>query len=132
MGKITAGSEVVVGQIQLKKKLFSRRRTRRAKSRRSATVELVGANGDVVGFERYQISAVGAYLFSEYLHCEGETLTLRLSLPSVETPLEVQGEVVNANVDSEPGMGVVFRKMSVRDKRVLQDYVAKRFVNYVK
>lgn len=131
MGKLLEEAAVVVGQIKLKKQMVSRRRPPQSRSRRGSKIEVVVENGGVIAFDRYQINAVGAYLFSDYLYCEGEILKMRLFLPAVESALIIEGEVVNVNVDKDSGMGIVFRKMGIRHKRMLQDYVARRFAKRV-
>lgn len=131
MGKHNFSINAVVGNGVSEEQRVSRRHATLMQSRRKPKIEVVDEMGTAVSFDNYQISTVGAFLHSPYLHCEGEKLQLRLSLPRVERPLLIEGEVVHANMDTESGMGIVFRRMSLRDKRYLQEYVTRRFINNV-
>lgn len=118
----------VIDKIALQKKAVSRRRPQVVSRRSKAVVEVVDEHGDCVAFDKYQLSPYGVFLYSQYLHCEGEKINLRVSLPSLDTPMFIEGEVINATVDLDPGMGIAFRKIKPLDRKYLQDYVAKRFI----
>jgi len=96
-------------------------------------IEVVDEAGNSVPFDCFDISAVGVYLRSDLLLCEGERLTLMLTLPPRGRPVSVRGEVIRADTGDglhAPGMGIAFREMGHDIREQLRRYVAKRFFRH--
>lgn len=94
-------------------------------------VELVLGSGHAVPFDRFDLSAVGVYLYSDFLLSVGEEIGLRLRLPFSPRAVEVSGRVVRAQVGDEQqpaGMGVAFRDLDPGLRRELRDFIARRFL----
>ena len=97
-------------------------------------IELLDDNGRAIGFDCFDLSAVGVYLYSDLLMSPGERVRLRLRLPTTGGPVALEGEVVRAQVEDgaqNPGMGVAFRDVDQNVQEALRSYVAQRFIRHV-
>jgi len=104
------------------------------KRRQEIQIEMLDDTGLATPFDCYELNSIGVYLYSDLLFSEGETMQLKLTIPSCFKPVIIEGEVVRAEIgDSfhEPGMGVAFRDIKPEVKSALQKYVARRFLKYV-
>ena len=121
--KIQKNSRVGSGR-STKTPLFSRRK--------KARIYVVDRETDeAIDFDRYELSPVGAYLYSQYLFCTGEKLNIEISIPGNDTPLSVEGRVIRTDTDSNCGMGIAFNSIRAKDKRVLKSYIASRFIKNI-
>jgi hypothetical protein len=96
-------------------------------------MELV-EDGNVIALSSFDLSAVGAYLYSDYLFCEGDAVELRLHIASLQRPLEIKGEVIRVETGESglvPGMGISFRKMAKQDSDELKQFLLRRFLTHV-
>jgi hypothetical protein len=96
-------------------------------------MELV-EDGNVIALSCFDLSAVGAYLYSDYLFCEGDTVELRLHIASRLDPMTVIGEVVRVETGESglmPGMGITFRKITEQDSDELKQFLLRRFLTHV-
>ncbi|MBN2804308.1 MAG: PilZ domain-containing protein [Deltaproteobacteria bacterium] len=82
-----------------------------------------------IDFEKYDLSTVGAYLYSQYLFCTGDNLNLKISIPGVSEPLLINSVVVRAGTDDDCGIGVAFKDLSAKSKRILNNYITTKFLN---
>ena len=77
----------------------------------------------------------GLYLSSEKPYKVGTTLTINLLLPSLNSPLILQGEVIYINDKSEAGltkgMGVKFIELNQNMKVILRHYIQSYLSNYL-
>jgi uncharacterized protein (TIGR02266 family) len=99
--------------------------------RRALPVKIRGRDSDGIGqlqFVAGDLSAGGAFLKSDLLLEDGETLELEFQVPGVPRVLRAQARI--AWVKRFPGegesggMGVQFAAMSDEDREVLTDYLA--------
>jgi hypothetical protein len=93
-------------------------------------LELVLGAGHAVPFERFDLSTVGVYLYSDFLLSEGEDVCLKIRLPFSPRAVEVAGRVVRAQEGDEQqpaGMGVAFRDVDNGLRQELREFVARRF-----
>ncbi|HUT76867.1 MAG TPA: PilZ domain-containing protein, partial [Polyangia bacterium] len=94
-------------------------------------LELVLGAGHAVPFDRFDLSAVGVYLYSDFLLSEGEEVSLSIRLPFSPRAVEIAGRVVRAQVGDEQqsaGMGVVFRDLDAGMRQELREFIARRFI----
>jgi len=112
----------------------SRRSRKAAAGRRDrlgdVSLELILGAGHAVPFERFDLSAVGVYLYSDFLLSEGEDVSLSLRLPYSPRAVEIAGRVVRAQTGDQQqpaGMGVAFRDLDNGVRRDLREFVARRF-----
>jgi CRP/FNR family cyclic AMP-dependent transcriptional regulator len=72
------------------------------------------------------------YIKTEEPYPVGTVLTLGMELPGVERPISFRGEVVRINPHKpatpeglEPGMGIVFERVSYDNRKLISDYLEK-------
>ena len=113
----------------------SSRRLERASRRRrnpSLTLEIVGED-ESVPMSCFDLSAVGAYLHSEYLFCLGDSIRLRIRISGRPRPIDIGGEVVRVETGENglvPGMGVAFRQIGKQDSDDLREFLMRRFLTH--
>jgi len=108
------------------------RRSRRVQAEEIG-IEMIDERGRAIGFDSFDLSAVGVYLYSDLLMSPGERVQLRLRLPSSGGPVALEGEVVRAETEGgaqNPGMGVAFRGVEPDVQEALRTYVAERFIRH--
>jgi hypothetical protein len=94
-------------------------------------LELLLGAGHSVPFDCFDLSAVGVYLYSDFLLTEGDDISLLIRLPFSPRAVEVSGRVVRAQVGDEQqpaGMGVAFRDLDAGLRQDLRDFIARRFL----
>ena len=114
--------------------LTSRRLERASRRRRnpSLTLEIVGED-ESVPMSCFDLSAVGAYLHSEYLFCLGDSIRLRIRISGRPRPIDIGGEVVRVETGENglvPGMGVAFRQIAKQDSDDLRQFLMRRFLTH--
>ncbi len=91
-------------------------------------------DGNTIAVSCFELSAVGAYLYSDYLYCEGDFVELRLHTAFGRHPIEIVGEVIRVETGESglmPGMGIAFKQISKQDSDELKHYLLRRFLTHV-
>jgi uncharacterized protein (TIGR02266 family) len=103
----------------------------RRASRKSLTVEFHAQDAEGAGellFEGIDLSVGGAFIRSELLLEQDETLSVEFRVPGVNRLMRAEARVAWVRrfpePGQEPGMGVQFLNMSEADRRVLEAYLA--------
>ena len=97
-------------------------------------MEILSDDGTAVPMSCFDLSAVGAYLHSDYLFSLGETIRLRIRIASKPRAIDIRGEVVRVETGENglaPGMGIAFRKIADRDSDELKQFLLRRFLTHV-
>ena len=115
--------------------LTSRRLERAARRHRNPplTLEIVAEEGGGIPLSCFDLSAVGAYLHSDYLFCLGESVRLRIRIADRPLPIDITGEVVRVETGESglvPGMGIAFRKISKQDSDELRRFLMRRVLTH--
>lgn len=115
--------------------LTSRRLERAARRHRnpSVTLEIVAEESGGIPLSCFDLSAVGAYLHSDYLFCLGESLHLRIRIADRPLPIDIEGEVIRVETGENglvPGMGIAFRKIGKQDAEALKRFLMRRFLTH--
>ncbi len=76
------------------------------------------------------VSVGGVFILSEKPPAEGTPLHLRIDLPGLDSPIEVEGEVVWNTSEQQPktaeGFGVKFTRIDLDTARLIERFVAAR------
>ncbi len=73
------------------------------------------------------LSRCGLFLQTDLLDSEGSVAELRLILPGIAEPVNVNCEVVRVNLEpGESGMGVRFHDLSRAEQRLLANFMIER------
>ncbi len=114
--------------------LHSRRLDRASRRHRNppVTLEIIG-EGDFAPLSCFDISAVGAYLHSDYLYCLGESIRLRVRIAGRPRAIDITGEVVRVETGETglvPGMGIAFRQIDKQDADDLRQFLMRRILTH--
>ena len=99
--------------------------------KQQVTLEIIDDKMNVMPFDCFDISPVGAYLHSEFLLMPGDEVQLRLRLSCRFRPIQITGEVVRVEMGEDglpPGMGIAFRDIAKQDSDVLKQFLLRRFL----
>ncbi len=91
----------------------------------TAHVRELGAEDDALPLELAEISATGAFVASDLLLPVGAAVELTFTIPGLGDSVRAEGRIVRVqHRGTQPGMGVLFERMTPDDRARLRTFTA--------